>query len=245
VAPNRALAYLYPSDISDARALWVNPAGLGRGHEASLHIDLTVGDPGADARLRQLTFGFNSRGLSFAYQRDVFDGGARGDTYRVGLGAGRAGLAAGLAAALYRGNTRGTGWDFGVVYEPASKLALGAVVGNVRQPVVRGVRLVATLVPSLTLKPFGPIAAFSADGRFAVDSVLGYAISARLQSGGRVPLGLLVRLDTDHAFRRTTLLFGASVGGHELFGTAASIPGGGSRVDAANFYGVIARTAER
>jgi hypothetical protein len=208
-------------------------------------MDLTVGDPGADARLRQVTFGFNSRGLSFGYQRDMFEGGVHGHTYRVGLGAGRSGLAAGLAVALYRGNTKGTGWDFGVVYEPGSKLALGAVVGNVRQPVVRGARQVATLVPSLTLKPFGPIAALSADGRFAVDSVLGYAIGARFQSGGRVPLGLLVRLDTDHAFHRTALVFGASVGRHALFGTAASVPGGAGRVDAANFYGVMARTAER
>ena len=81
-----------------------------------------MGDPGGDARLRQLTFGFNSRGLSFGYQRDVFAGGARGHTYRLGLGAGRAGLAAGLATAIYRGNTKGTGWDFGVVYQPGARI---------------------------------------------------------------------------------------------------------------------------
>ena len=208
-------------------------------------MDLTVGDPGAAARLRQLTLGFNSRGLSFGYQRDMFDGGARGHTYRVGLGAGRGGLAAGLAAALYRGNTKGSGWDFGVVYQPDAKIALGAVVRNVLQPVVRGVRQIATFVPNLTLKPFGPVVAFSAEGRVAVDSMLGYAVGARFQPGGRVPLGLLVRLDTDHAFRRAALAFGMSVGGRELFGAAASIPSGAGRVDAANFYGVIARTAER
>jgi hypothetical protein len=168
----------------------------------------------------------------------MFDGGVRGHTYRVGL-------AAGLAVALYRGNTKGTGWDFGVVYEPDSKLALGAVVGNVLQPVVRGARQVATVVPALTLKPFGPLLAFSAEGRIAVDSVFGYAVGARFQTSGRTPLGLLVRLDADHAFHRAALVFGVSVGGRGLFGTAASIPGGGSRVDTANLYGVIARTAER
>ena len=223
----------------------MNPAGLGRGHEASLHVDLSVGDPGADARLRQLTFGFNSRGLSFAYQRDVFDGGIRRHTYRLGLGAGRGGLAAGLAAALYRGNTGGLGWDFGVVYQPASRVAVGAVVQNVRQPVVRGVRQVATLVPNLTLKPFGPAIAVSAEGRVTRDSVLGYAVGARFRSGGRLPLGFLVRLDTERAFHRTALVFGISVGGREQFGTAAGIPAGSNRVDLANFYGVIARTAER
>jgi hypothetical protein len=234
---------VFPSDIGDARALWVNPAGLGREREASLHVDLTVGDPGADARLRQLTAGFNSRGLSFGYQRDVFDGGVRGHTYRVGLGAGRGGLAAGLAAALYRGDTKGTGWDFGVVYEPGSKLALGGVVRNVRQPVVRGVRQDATFVPNLTLKPLGRLVALSAEGRITADSVLGYAVGARFQVGGRAPLGLLVRLDADHSFRRAALVFGVSLGGRELFGTAASLPSGTTGVDAANLYGVIARTA--
>jgi hypothetical protein len=208
-------------------------------------VDLTVGDPGADARLRQLTVGFSSRGLSFGYQRDVFDGGVRGHTYRLGLGAGRGGLAAGLAAALYRGNTKGSGWDFGVVYQPDAKVALGAVVRNARQPVVRGVRQVATLVPNLTLKPFGPVIVFSAEGLVAVDSVLGYAVGARFRSGGRLPLGLLVRLDTDHAFHRAALVFGVSVGGSEAFGTVASIPAGANKVDLANFYGVITRTAER
>jgi hypothetical protein len=208
-------------------------------------MDLAVGDPGTDARLRQLTLGFNSRGLSFGYQRDMFDGGARGHTYRLGLGAGRAGLAAGLAAAIYRGNTKGTGWDLGVVYEPDAKLTLGAVVGNVRQPVVRGVLQVATFVPSLTLKPFGPRVAFSAQGRFVADSVIGYAVAARLQSGGRAPLAFLMRLDTDHAFRRTALVLGLSVGRRDLFGTAASIPSGASHVDPVDLYGVIARTVER
>jgi hypothetical protein len=236
---------LSPSDVTDARALWVNPAGLGRGQEASLHVDFTVGDPGGDTQLRQLTLGFNSRGLSFAYQRDMFDAGVRGHTYRLGLGKGRGALAAGLAATLYRGNTGGLGWDFGVVYQPAARVALAAVVRNVRQPVVRGVRQVATVVPNITLKPFGPALALSAEGRITRDSVLGYAVAARFRSGGRLPLGFLVRLDTEHAFRRTALVIGISVGGREMFGTAASIPAGTSSVDPANFYGVISRTAER
>ena len=234
-----------PSDVSDARALWVNPAGLGREREASLYLDFTVGEPSADARLRQLTFGFNSRGLSFGYQRDMFDGGVHGHTYRLGLGAGRGGLAAGLAGTLYRGDTKGSGWDFGVVYQPATSAALGAVVRNVRQPVVRGVRQIATIVPTVTVKPFGPAVALSAEGRFTLDSVLGYAVGARFQSRSRLPLGALVRLDTDHAFHRSALVFGLSVGGRDMFGAAASIPASTSRVDLANFYAIITRTAVR
>src|SRR2546426_5316367 len=57
VAPNRTTLYLHPTEVGDARALWVNPAGLGRFEEASVHLDLTVGDPGASGRLRQVTLG--------------------------------------------------------------------------------------------------------------------------------------------------------------------------------------------
>jgi hypothetical protein len=208
-------------------------------------LDVTVGQPSSDARLRQLTFGFNSRGLSFGYQRDMFDGGVHGHTYRLGLGAGRGGLAAGLAGAVYRGDTKGSGWDFGVVYEPAASVALSAVVRNVRQPVVRGVPQIATIVPSVTLKPFGPSVALSAAGRVTVDSVLGYSVGGRFRLGGHVPLGLFARLDTDRAFHRAALVLGLSVGGRDVFGAAASIPAGASRVDPANFYGLLTRTAER
>src|SRR5439155_22539694 len=71
VVPNRTTLYLHPTDVTGAGALWVNPAGLGRLAEASIHADVTVGDPGAAGRLRQLTLGFASRGFSLGYQRDV------------------------------------------------------------------------------------------------------------------------------------------------------------------------------
>src|SRR5205085_1354067 len=127
----RAALCLYPSDVTDARALWVNPAGSGRFEEASLHLDLTVGEPGAAGRLRQLTLGLSSRGLSFGYQRDVFDAGARGHTYRIGYAVGRAGLAAGFATALYRGGTdralRRAGLALGV---SLGSQALGGIVAT-------------------------------------------------------------------------------------------------------------------
>ena len=98
--PNRTTLYLYPTDVMDTRALWVNPAGLPRIMEASVHLDLTVGDPGAGGRLRQMTAGLTSRGFSFGYQRDVFDGGVRSHTYRFGFAAGKRRLSAGAATSL-------------------------------------------------------------------------------------------------------------------------------------------------
>src|SRR2546423_7894754 len=133
--PNRTTLYLYPSGVTDARAVWVNPAGSGRFEEASLHLDLMVAEPGAAGRLRQLTLGLSSRGLSFGYQRDVFDAGGRGHTYRIGYAAGRAGLAAGVAAALYPGGGASpSGWGLRVPFHWGAPPSPGGGVPHLGGP---------------------------------------------------------------------------------------------------------------
>src|SRR2546427_7286033 len=169
VAANRTTLYLHPTDVTDARALWVNPAGLGRFEEASLHADLTVGDPGAAGRLRQLTLVFNSRGFSFGYQRDVFDGGVRGHTYRLGFAGGRAGLAAGVAAALYRGGTSGAGWGAGIQYDATPQGTVGGGIEKVGQPTVRDSTLRAPYGPRATVRLFPPPPPPSVHRRFTPD----------------------------------------------------------------------------
>ena len=243
VVPNRATLYLYPSDVTDARAVWVNPAGSGRFEEASLNLDLTVGDPGAAGRLRQLTLGLSSRGLSFGYQRDVFDPGGRGHTYRIGYAAGRAGLAVGFATALYRGGTSSSGWDLGILYDWRPSLSLGGAIENVGRPSVRGTTLPVTYVPSATLRLFEARAAVSADGRFTSAGVLGYAFGLRasLRATTRAPVGLLARLDTDGALRRAGLAFGVSLGSQDLAGLVATAPSDAGGIDALDLYGVSTR----
>ncbi len=247
VAPNRTTRYLYPTEVSDARALWVNPAGLGRFEEASVHLDLTVGDPGASGRLRQVTFSVNSRGLSFGYQRDLFDGGVRGGTYRVGFAAGRGGLAAGAAAALYRGGRSSSGWDLGVMYDCAPVLTVGGVIENLGQPRVRDSTLRISYVPSATLQLLGRRVALSGLGRFTSDGARGYAFGARatLRQGTTLPLGLTARLDTDRSLHRAGLTFGFSLGGADLAGLVATTPGDAGRIDALSLYGVSTRRFTR
>ena len=147
VAPNRATAYLTPTDVGDVRALWVNPAGLAAREEAAVLLDLTVQEPGSDGRLAQVSTGFNARGLAFGYQRDNFTNGIHGHTYRLGLGGASRGLAFGAAVALYRGATSGTGWDFGIRYDWRPQLTIGGAVRNVGKPTVRGVPLEADVRP--------------------------------------------------------------------------------------------------
>lgn len=247
VAPNLATRYLHPTDAADARALWVNPAGLGRFEEASVQLDLTIGDPGATGRLRQLTFGFNSRGLSLGYQRDVFAGGGRGHTYRVGFAGGHKRLAAGLATALYRGEASETGWEVGITYDLTTHLAMGGTVQNIGHPVVRGIALPVTYVPSATVHLMTSRAALSAHGRMTSAEVLGYSFGGRagLREGGRWPLRFVVRLDTDRSLRRAGFAFGLSLGRQDVLGTVITTPGDVDRIDALGLYGVSTRRFSR
>ncbi len=247
VAPNRAALYLYPTDVTDARALWVNPAGLGRAEQASVHIDVTVGDPGSGGRLRQLTTSLSSRGFALGYQRDLFDGGVRGHTYRLGFAGGERRLAAGVAAALYRGGTSGTGWDVGAVYDLTPSLTIGATVANVGRPVVRDSTLPVTYTPGATFRLSGARAAFSADAQMTSDGVTGYAFGATagLRQGTPLPLGILLRVDTDRSLRRAAFAFGLSVGKQDLVGAVATTPGDLGRLDAVSLYGVSTRRLTR
>lgn len=247
VAPNRTTVYLSPTDVTDARALWVNPAGLGRAVEASVHFDLTVGDPGAKGRLQQLTAGFNSRGLSLGYQRDVFDGGVRGHIYRVGFAAGHQGVAAGAAAALYRGSTSAAGWDLGFLYDRVPHLAVGGTIQNLGRPEVRGETLPVTYVPGATARLLGARVALSGQGRFTSAAVLGYAFAVRagVRESSRRPVRVLARLDTDRSLKRAAFAFGLSVGANDMVGTVVTTPGDVSRVDALGVYGVSTRRLTR
>ncbi len=247
VAPNRTSFYLHPTDVTDARALWVNPAGLGRISEASVHFDLTVVDPGAAGRVRQLTFGFASRGFSFGYQRDLFSGGPRGHTYRVGMASGLGRLAGGGSVTLYRGGTSETGWDLGGVYDLLRDFSVGGVIANIGHPVVRGARLPVTLVPGATLRLFRARAAVSAHGRLTSADRPEYSIGlgARLRDGTTLPVGLLARLDADGWFRHTGFAFGLSVGRDNLVGTVVTVPGAAGRIDSGSLYGLSTRRLTR
>jgi hypothetical protein len=245
VSANRSTAYLVPTDVTDARALWVNPAGPAVRHEASVMLDLTVVQPGGRGRLEQITTGFSSHGLSFGYQRDNFGNGLHGHTYRLGIAGSSGGLAAGVALAFYRGSTGGTGWDIGMRYDWKPPITLGAVIENIGRPTVRGVPRDVTVVPAITMRPLTALLAFSAQGAFTTAATRGYALQASAQLPGQHGLALVGRLDTDRSWRRRALTFGLSLGRSDRVGVVGSTPGDFSRIDTASLYGVSSRTAGR
>jgi hypothetical protein len=242
VAPNRATAYLSPTDVGDVRALWVNPAGLAALEEAAVLLDLTVQGPGSGGRLVQVSTGFNARGIAFGYQRDNFTNGIHGHTYRLGLGGASKGLAFGAAVALYRGATGGSGWDFGVRYDWRPQVTVGGAVHDVGKPTVRGVRLEPTFVPSVTVRPMGDWLLVSAQTAATSSAVLGHAFEARAVLPGIHRLALLARLDTNRALRRRALTFGLALGRVNSVGVVGSFPGGGAEQNVLSAYGVATRS---
>lgn len=241
IAENRSDAYLAPSDVADGRALWVNPAGLAARPEASIYAHFSIRDPGAKGQLGQFTAGFNARGLSFGYQGDEF-GGQAGRTYKIGFGTASKALAIGLGYAMYRGDTKGAGWDVGGRYVLFPPLTVALVVRNLGQPLVRGIRLHVQTVPGATLSlwsnhfTLSGVATFTPDDAFA-----GYAASAGTTFRLGVPLGALARLDLDRDFRRSSVTFGLSVGVQNLAGLLATTPGDVSKVSTGDAYGVVSR----
>jgi len=242
VAVNRSDTYLMPSDVQDARAIWVNPAGLGVQSQASIYMDLTASDPGAQSQLRQVNFGFNARGLAFGYQRDQFSGGARGSTYRIGFGVGEGRLAFGAAAALYRGDTRGTGWDLGASYKAAASLVVAGVIGNLGEPAVRGLIQRVRYTASATL---GLTSGFAVAGLAAANpsGMQAFGLAAHLRFGSGLPAALVGRLDTDQKLRRTQFALGISIGGTNQLALVATAPGDLSSVNDVTLAGVATRIA--
>ena len=244
VALNRSDTYLFPSEAQDARALWVNSAGLGIRQEASVYFDATVANPGALGQFRQLNLGFNARGLAFGYQRDQFSGGTVGTTYKLGFGVGEGRLAVVMVTAWYRGGTKGTGWDVGATYKAAAALVLAGVVRNIGQPSVRGLvqRVRYTASATLQLAPgfgVGALADANPSGMRA------YGVDARGDFDPGFPLGVVLRLDTDQKLRRIQFALGVSIGGSGQMGLVATTPGDVSSVNDLTVFGVTSRTPAR
>src|SRR4029077_732834 len=107
--------------------------------------------------------------------------------------------------------------------EGATNPTLGGVLANIGQPGVRGLPQRVTFIPGATWRPLGPASAVSIHGRLTSDSVMGYALGLSWQgSGGRWPLGVLARVDTDGGLRRGAFSLGISLGAADRVGLVAS-----------------------
>lgn len=137
----RSADYLLTTTAADARALWVNPAGLAVTYQASVMGELVVDTSRTGAfALTQLTAGFNSRGIAFAYRRDLYNDTLTGHTWRIGASRALARLAVGFGLSFHSNGDQSTqrGLDLGIRYRLLPTLELGAVAREIGKPRVHG-----------------------------------------------------------------------------------------------------------
>ena len=134
----RSADYLFVTNVSDARALWVNPSGLSVIPEASLMAEVVMArDVDGSRRIGQYAIALNSRGFSVGYRRDRFADGEGVGILRVGSGLRFTGGALGVAFSMYQvEGPNARGMDAGVMFGLTPSINAGLVVRNIGRPTV-------------------------------------------------------------------------------------------------------------
>lgn len=223
--------YLFVSTADDARAIWLNPAGLAVVLEASVMAEIAVDRPvGSDLRLGQWTVGFNSRGVAFGFQRDRFPDGSATNTFRFGTGFSLRRTALGAAYTIYRGTRTDQGGDIGLRYRLLDVLHAGVVLRNVGRPIIHDSLSSLTWVAGLGWIPVPQIVTIATEVRFtervaASGYDRAYRTGIRLATRGRLPIGAAAAVDLGSNFKIDAFAVGVTVGAHDqLVALASAVP---------------------
>jgi hypothetical protein len=132
---SRSTDYLFATGVDDARAAWVNPAGLGARPMASIFGEvLTQRAVGGGWRVGQYSLGLSSRNAAFVYRRDRFESAPSLGAWRVAGAFNFPRVSFGTSLEFVSG---GRSWDVGLQYRPGPVVQLGFLVRNIGRPVVR------------------------------------------------------------------------------------------------------------
>jgi hypothetical protein len=228
-AEPRSRDYLFITGVDDVRAVWVNPAGLGRIPEASVMAEGVLDRTGGSARLSQYTFGLNSRGLGLAYERDRSRDSLSVGVVRIGLGLPLRRGSIGVAMTDY-GRGREQGYDLGLRYGVLARFEAGLVVRNINRPRVTPVEpplpIVTLVGASWILAPQLVTVSGEAIAVERLGTASGFDVSYRggfvLRTGGSWPVALhaAARVNSAGALRQWSL--GVVIGGLDRVGLVAS-----------------------
>lgn len=221
VQPIRSTEYLFLTNVSDARATWVNPAGLASIPEASVMAEFTVGRSPTDRfMLDQFSLGFNSRGMSVAYLRNRFEGQPATTILRLATGIPISGGALGFGASLYGApGENDRGYDLGLLYGVRRILTVGAAARNIGRPTVNNVTVPIALNGGALVSIWGGAfqIAGEAIGVERLGSASGWDVSYRGGTTVRLPLArpldIIASADLGSNFRIDQLHLGVAVGG--------------------------------
>lgn len=224
----RSVDYLFVSQATDSRALWVNPAGLAATAEASVYGELMFERPESDIRVAQWGFGLNSRGFSFGYLRDRLVGGITNSAYRFSLARAFTGGSAGLSLTFYKGGSTKRGLDLGVRYTVLPSVTFAAVLRNIGQPRVRTEQTPFTGVAGLDWSGLtknsvlmGELQAANRIGDSGYD--VSYRTGLRIGVGRSVPITALVSLNLESDLGVDRWTVGLSIGGNRKAVAAATV----------------------
>ncbi len=227
----RSQDYLFLTNVADIRALWVNPAGLALVPEASILGELTFERLSGDLRVEQYAFGFNSRGISFGYQRNRLVGEKPVSILRTGFGFPFRGGSLGVALLRYRqDSTKSYGADVGLIYVPRVAVQLGLVVRHLGRPTVRRADLPVTTVGAaqMTLSVIQLTWETAAAERLEPgDSGFDFTHrgGVRLALWKQLPMMLIAAVDLGSNMRIDRLNLGFSIGGaRQLTSIGSAVP---------------------
>jgi len=147
--PAQPARYLLTTGVADARALWVNPAGLARRAEASLGADISLDRQPGGTHLSQYGVTLASRGFGLGWTHDREPGGPSTNGYAIGLGLGDAAFSAGATRRWLRGPTRASFWDLAGSAAAGDWLRVSLVARNLDSPVPGDTGWAPSLVPGL------------------------------------------------------------------------------------------------
>ncbi len=210
--------YLFAATANDARAIWLNPAGLAVVPEASIMAEFVVHrSPEADLRLSQLSLGFNSQGLSMGYNRERLVSDSSNHAYRIAMARALQGWTIGISMSYFRNSLNDTGYDAGIRYRVLRSVDLGVVLRNIGQPQIRSDTLPLTGVVGVGWTILGGALVLTgetlAQNRLSESGyAMNYRAGAQLSVGRAIPITGLTAVHLDSDLGVTMWSFGLSVG---------------------------------
>jgi hypothetical protein len=245
IQPAQPARSLLTTEVTDARALWVNPAGLARQLEASIGADVTADRFAGGTQLSQYGATIASRGVAAGWVHDRYPSGPAVNAYSIGFGLGDEGFSAGTVRRWYTGRVAGIAWDVGARIAKADGTQLSLVARNLGSPRLGDSTYRASFVPGALFRLLD--GRLSASGEWEVQSS-GWR-SSEFRFGGTIALTpaleLAVHADLAPNFRRRGFVVALSFAGPQSrAGAFAFLPGAANEVDAFGVGGaLVARTA--
>jgi hypothetical protein len=232
ILPAQPARYLLTTEVNDARALWINPAGLARRLEASIGADIGVDRfSGGAMQLSQYGATVSSRGLAVSWVHDRYPGDTTVNAYAVGFGLGDEQFSGGVTRRWYRGLVSYSAWD----------VALRAATENGVQLSLVG-RGIGSPLPDSTYRPtFVPGASVALlDGAVQLGAEWEIAAhrwrSQEIRVGGTASLGaafaLTLRADLAPDLKRRRIVLGVTWSSSQARASAfAGLSGAVNEVD--------------